>query len=133
MTWERVALFALIFLVTLLVSLGVVLLVLLRLPEAYFTSPRRPFMGGAHLVLRISLLILKNLAGVAVVAAGILMSLPGVPGQGFLTILIGLMLVDFPGKYRFERALIRRPAVHRVINRVRLRFGRPPLEVPEDR
>ncbi|HZL72696.1 MAG TPA: hypothetical protein VFC86_09565 [Planctomycetota bacterium] len=133
MTWERVALFALIFVVTLLGSLGVVLLVLLRLPETYFTSPRRPFMGGTHPVPRMFLFLLKNLAGVAVVAAGILMSIPGVPGQGFLTILIGLMLVDFPGKYGFERALIRRPAVHRVINRLRARFGRPPLEVPEDR
>jgi hypothetical protein len=130
MTWERLAIFALIFVITLFVSLGVVLLVLLRLSETYFTAPRRPHFESAHPVLRILLIVLKNLLGVAVIAAGILMSIPGVPGQGILTILIGLMLVDFPGKYRFERALIRRPAVHHVINRLRARFGRPPLQVP---
>ena len=130
MSWDRIALFALIFVVTLIVSLGVVVLVLVRLPETYFTAPRRPHFESAHSVLRIFLIVLKNLAGVAVVAAGIVMSIPGVPGQGFLTILIGLMLVDFPGKYRFERSLIRRPAVNHMINRVRARFGRPPLQIP---
>ncbi len=130
MNWDRLALFAIIFLVTLLVSLAVVLLVLLRLPETYFTRPRRPMFGGAHPVLRVVLLVIKNLVGVAVVAVGLLMSLPGVPGQGFLTIFLGLMLVDFPGKYRLERAIIRRPRVHGLINRLRARFGRPPLQVP---
>lgn len=130
MTWERLALFALIFVVTLLASLAIVLLALVRLPETYFTRPRRPFFGGAHPVLRLFLLGLKNLVGVAVVAAGLLMSLPGVPGQGFLTIFLGLMLVDFPGKYRLERAIIRRPRVNGLINRLRTRFGRPPLQVP---
>ena len=130
MSWDRIALFALIFVVTLIVSLGVVLLVLLRLPETYFTAPRRPHFESAHPMLRILLVVLKNLAGVAVVAAGIVMSIPGVPGQGFLTILIGLMLVDFPGKYRFERSLFRRPAVNHMINRLRTRFGRPPLQIP---
>ena len=130
MTLAQVGLCALIFLVLLLVSLAVVLLVLLRLPETHFTQPRRAFLGGAHPVLRITLLVLKNLAGVAVVAAGSLMSIPGVPGQGFLRIFLGLMLVDFPGKYRLERAIIRRPKVHGLINRLRTRFGRPPLQVP---
>ncbi|HKS16194.1 MAG TPA: hypothetical protein VJU16_02725 [Planctomycetota bacterium] len=130
MTWESVGLFALIFLVTLLVSLAVVLLVLLRLPETYFTRPRRLFMAGTHAIPRLTLLVLKNAAGVAVVAVGILMSIPGVPGQGFLTIFLGLMLVDFPGKFRLERSIIRRPRVHGVINRLRARFGRPPLQVP---
>ena len=130
MNWEQVALFALIFVVTLLASLGVVLLVLLRLPETYFTQPRRPFFGGAHPALRLFLIVIKNLVGLAVVALGLVMSIPGVPGQGFLTIILGLMLVDFPGKYRLERALIRRPGVHGVINRLRSRFGRPPLQVP---
>ncbi|HZN62297.1 MAG TPA: hypothetical protein VFC90_07805 [Planctomycetota bacterium] len=130
MSWEQVALFAALFVVTLLLSLAVVLFVLLRIPETYFTQPRRPSFGGAHPVLRVTLLVIKNLVGVAVVALGLVMSLPGVPGQGVLTIFLGLMLVDFPGKYRLERSIIRRPAVHGVINRLRTRFGRPPLQIP---
>ena len=50
------------------------------------------------------------------------------PGQGVLTILIGLTLLDFPGKRRFVRRLLMRPRVFRVINRLRRRFGRPPLK-----
>jgi hypothetical protein len=53
-----------------------------------------------------------------------------VPGQGLLTIAVGLMLVDFPGKFRFERWLAVRPPVWRSINWLRKRAGRGPLERP---
>jgi hypothetical protein len=58
---------------------------------------------------------------------GLLLSLPGIPGQGLLTVLIGLMLVDFPGKLRLERWLIGLPRVLQTVNRLRQRYGRPPL------
>jgi hypothetical protein len=61
----------------------------------------------------------------------VLLSLPGVPGQGILTILIGVMLLDFPGKRRLERWLVRRPAVFKGINRIRARFDKPPLVLDE--
>ena len=57
------------------------------------------------------------------------MALPGVPGQGLLTALIGLTLINFPGKTELERRLIGRPAVLRTVNRLRARFHRPPLEL----
>jgi hypothetical protein len=40
---------------------------------------------------------------------GIILALPGVPGQGILTVLIGVMLLEFPGKRRLERAIVGRP------------------------
>jgi hypothetical protein len=43
--------------------------------------------------------------------------------------IIGLTLVDFPGKRRLERRLLRHPRVLRAINRLRARFDRPPLDV----
>ena len=43
------------------------------------------------------------------------------------TILIGLMLIDLPGKRRLERKLVGRPRILRAINRLRKRFGSPPL------
>jgi len=58
---------------------------------------------------------------------GLFLSLPGVPGQGILTILIGVMLLNFPGKRRLERWLVSRPRVLPVINGLRARFGKPPL------
>lgn len=131
MTWERAAVFAALFVITLVASLAVTAAVLVRLPVDYFSRPRRPHFEGTHPVLRAVLIVLKNLLGLAIVAAGVVMSVPGVPGQGLLTILLGLLLVDFPGKYRLERAIFRRPRVLGSINRLRARFGRPPLERPE--
>ena len=60
---------------------------------------------------------------------GIAMSLPGIPGQGFLTIIIGITLLDIPGKKRLERRLIARPRMLRLINGMRARFKRPPMEL----
>jgi hypothetical protein len=69
----------------------------------------------------------KNVAGLFMLVAGFIMALPGVPGQGILTMIIGLTLVDFPGKLGLERRLIGRPAVLGRLNRLRARFGRAPL------
>jgi hypothetical protein len=62
------------------------------------------------------------------VILGIILALPGVPGQGILTILIGLMFLDIPGKRRMEQRLVALPRVSSAINRLRRRFGRPELE-----
>lgn len=88
-----------------------------------------PFWERRHPVVRMLGLAFKNVAGVLIVLLGIVMALPGVPGQGLLLILIGLTLVNFPGKRRLERKLIRRPAISRVVNMMRGRFGRPALEL----
>jgi hypothetical protein len=80
-------------------------------------------------VIRALALVGKNLAGVVLVLLGLIMALPGVPGQGLLTALIGLTLLSFPGKRRVERRFVRIPALLRAINRLRARFARPPLEL----
>jgi hypothetical protein len=72
-------------------------------------------------------MVLKNVVGFVVVLLGILMSIPGVPGQGILTILLGIMLLDFPGKRRLEYKLVSRPRVLQTINQLRRRFDKPPL------
>ena len=61
------------------------------------------------------------------VAVGIALSVPGVPGQGVLTILAGLTLIDFPGRHPLVRSIIGRPAILAALNRLRARFKRPPL------
>lgn len=101
-------------------------LVLVLMPADNFTRPPRPFKGFR----RIALAVLKNLAGVVLVLAGIVLSLPGIPGQGLLTAFAGLFLLDIPGKRRLELAILRRPFVHRVVDRLRKRFKRKPLDVP---
>jgi hypothetical protein len=78
---------------------------------------------------RVAIAILKNVAGVALVLVGIVLSFPGIPGQGILTILVGLMLTDLPGVRKLERALARRRSVRRALDTIRVRFGREPLKV----
>jgi len=63
------------------------------------------------------------------ILAGIAMLV--LPGQGLLSILIGVTLLNFPGKYALERRIVGRPAVSRTLNRIRARARRPPLEIPD--
>jgi hypothetical protein len=63
--------------------------------------------------------------GVIFILGGLAMLV--LPGQGLLTIVIGVSLLDFPGKRVLERRLLSRPMVLQAINRLRQRFGRPPL------
>jgi hypothetical protein len=107
--------------------------VVVRLPADYFAGPHPPpFWPDRPPAVRLLGRVAKNLIGVTLVMAGVLMSLPGVPGQGLLTILLGLMCLDLPGKRKLERRLVRRPRVLAYINGLRKRYGRPPLEVDEE-
>ena len=110
-------------------SLVVAGYVLARLPADYFINPdaRRPI--DRHPVLKVLAVLVRNALGCALIALGVLLSLPGVPGQGLLTILMGVMLIDFPGKPRFQKWLVTRRAVLFAVNRLRARAGQPPLEV----
>ncbi len=116
----------LLFVGTTLFTLLAGVFVVVRLPEDYFVAPRRP--PPRH----VALVLLKNLIGVAVVGVGILLSIPGVPGQGFLTILVGVLLIDFPGKFHLEQRVVGRPRILAALNRIRTRRGRPPLLPPPD-
>jgi hypothetical protein len=100
--------------------------VIVRLPADYFTRP------GPATPTRISALrrVARNLLGILLVAVGVVLSVPGIPGQGLLTILLGVMLVDFPGKKGAERWLVTRHGVVAAMNRLRRRFGKPPLREP---
>lgn len=115
-------------LVGVICSLAVVTIAIVKLPDTYFQLAHpREFWAGRHPVVRIVGLVAKNLLGGMLVVLGILLSVPGVPGQGFLTILLGVMLLDFPGKRNFELKIVSRPVVMRNINRLRGRFGKSPL------
>lgn len=130
LTWGQTAWLGLaLFLVTSVGSLGVVAWVLVTLPSDYFHNDHHAALPWAdrHPLLRWLAIIAKNLLGLLLVAIGIVLLLPGVPGQGLLTMLIGIMLLNFPGKRRLERALVNRPSIKRSINRLRARFGKPPL------
>jgi hypothetical protein len=101
---------------------------IIRIPEDYFGAscvdfgflPRHPFW---KLLFRIG----KNLLGVAFVIVGILMLV--LPGQGLLTLCLGLIFIDFPGKRKLENGLIRKKSILGVINSIRAKAKRPPLQI----
>lgn len=106
-------------------------IVLVRLPHDYFDERRpRLWMQNRHPALRITAYVIKNLIGAVFLLAGIAMIV--LPGQGILTILIGVSLMDFPGKRKLERKLIGQPAVLRTINKIREKFKRRPLDFPHE-
>ena len=103
----------------------------IRIPTDYFVRRQHVVdrFRPRHPLVRAALLTLKNICGVVLVLAGIAMLI--LPGQGILTILVGLMFLDFPGKLRLERRLAAQPLVTEAINWMRAKASRPPLEFPK--
>jgi hypothetical protein len=102
--------------------------VLLKIPADYFSHDRaRGFWVDKHPFVRLAGRVLKNILAAGLIVIGGALSLPGIPGPGLLIVLFGLTLLDFPGKRRFERWLVGRPTVLRTINRLRQRYGKPPI------
>lgn len=94
--------------------------VLVRVPPDYFARPHAPRALAAR--------ILRNLVGATLVLIG--SALLVLPGQGMLTILVGIGVLDLPFKRRVVRRVLCHPKVKRAIDRMRSNAGRPPLEVP---
>ena len=117
-------------LLLLVVTLVVLAFVVITLPADYFIRAHRAPASLTHphpLPWR-ALSVLKNLIGILFILIGI--ALLVLPGQGALTILIGLTMTNFPGKYRLERRMMRQPAIHKTLNKIRTWAKKVPLEVP---
>jgi hypothetical protein len=111
--------------------LGGVLIVpwlIVRLPADFFLRHDRP-RPQKHPVVHALGVAARNLVGWPLLALGVAMLV--LPGQGLLTILVAVALVDFPGKRRVELALVREKHLHRGIDWLRQRAGVPPLVIPE--
>jgi ABC-type xylose transport system permease subunit len=111
--------------VMLLATLIAVPIVLARIPVDYFKARRRAKRQRHHPAIAAVLRVCKSVLGLMLVAAGLFMLV--LPGQGLITILVGLMLLEFPGKYRLERWIVGRRPVFSFINWVRRLSGQPPL------
>jgi len=96
------------------------------MPEDYFVRPRRP--AAAIRPLNWLWLIGKNVLGWIIILVGLSMLV--LPGQGLLTILVGVALINFPGKRQAECWLARRPRVLSTMNWIRKKAGRAPLQIP---
>ena len=129
-TWGQILLGVGLFLGSLGLSFAAIAVVMVKIPKNYFSSHyKRDFLPGSSFVVRWGAVIAKNIFGVFLIILGIALSLPGVPGQGILTILLGLIMLDIPGKRPLEARIIKRPAVLAAINKLRAKYDKPPLEL----
>lgn len=103
-----------------------------RMDADYFVRGPRSRTGfrAMHPIARALLVAVKNVLGAILVLAGLAMLV--LPGQGLLSIFLGVSLLSFPGKRRLELWLIRRPHVLRVVNWIRRRADTPPLLLPDE-
>ncbi len=128
LTLGRVLIGGGLFVLSVIFSALLVGVVLVKVPAGYFSSNyQRTFMPNSSWLARWGAVIGKNIAGVILILAGIVMLIG--PGQGILTILIGLVLLDIPGKRPLEARLLKRPNVLSAVNNLRERYGKPPLEL----
>ena len=131
---EHKALLAWLFALSLLLffgTLAAIPLIVVRMRADYFKHREPPpdSFRAEHPALRIAVLVVKNALGAVFVVAGLAMLV--LPGQGILSILVGISLLNFPGKRKLELRIVRSRPVYRAINWMRARAGRPPLELPD--
>jgi len=112
---------------TFVASLIAVPWLVVRIPRDYFApgATQRVPWADRHPLVRLAFAIGKNVLGCVFVAAGILMLV--LPGQGMLTVVVGIVLLDFPGKQSVLRRIVMQPPVLESINWLRRRSGRAPL------
>lgn len=116
------------FLFSLLFSFLAIGIVMVKIPANYFSSHYvQDFLPGKPWLVRWSAVILKNVCGLFLILLGIVLSLPGIPGQGVLTILLGLIMMDIPYKRPLEARIIKRPTILAAVNNLRARYKKPPL------
>jgi hypothetical protein len=98
-----------------------------RIPMDYFIREHKPRRHTPRPRSRLLWLVFKNILGIILIMAGLAMLV--LPGQGVLTMLLGIMLMNFPGKYELERHIIQQPTVLKALNWMRARAHRPALIV----
>lgn len=96
---------------------------LVKVPDDYFTRPR----VRSSLPLR----VLRITLGVGLIILGIAMLL--LPGQGVLTILVGLGILEAPARDRVIARILRNPTVHHAVDKLRRKAGKGALLIPGPR
>lgn len=118
-------------LIVLVITVVALPVVVMKLPVDYFVREKReparrtrkhPFVWAV-------ISLGKNLLGLLVIFVGTVMLV--LPGQGIVTILIGLAITNFPGKYALERRIAGQPAVGGALNKLRKLTRRRPLRIDD--
>ena len=97
------------------------------IPSDYFINRKESKFKLNYPVAWLVSAVIKNIFGYILILGGILMLI--LPGQGLITIFIGLMLSNYPGKYKIEKKIIATPKILKSINWLRKKSNEPPLIV----
>jgi len=126
LTWGGIVLGSIAIVLSAVIGYAAVILVMVKIPADYF-SPHysSAFAENQSFFVRWSAVIFKNFIGLLLIIAGFVMILG--PGPGLLTILLGLIMMDIPGKRPLEANIIKRPAVLSAVNNLRAKYKKPPL------
>ena len=126
LTWGKIFWGVIISVVSVIISYAGIVVGMVKIPADYFSSSYiKNDHSNRHFSIRWGALIIKNIIGLILVIAGIIMIFT--PGPGVPTILLGLIMMDIPGKRPLEAKLIQRPMVLSAVNDLRARYKKPPL------
>src|SRR5215203_1560382 len=126
LTWGQIIWTLVFTIVTIIISYGIIVIGMIKIPADYFSSSyAKEIKSDKHFSIRWTALIVKNFIGFLLIIAGVIMLFT--PGPGVPTILLGLIMMDIPGKRPLEAKLISRPMVLSAVNDLRARYNKPPL------
>ena len=91
----------------------------------------RDFFLPTHQHSSIATTVVRNIFGYLLLLLGVVMLVT--PGQGLVTILLALAVVDFPYKHRVLEEIVARPSIRRTLNRWRQKFGAEHFLFPEQK
>jgi hypothetical protein len=114
-----------------LIILFAIPIFIVKLPSDFFIRQNLPkplLASRKHTVIRLIYVIIKNVIGVMIIFAGIAMLF--LPGQGVMTVIIGISLLNIRGKRRIVLAFVCRSFVIQSLNRLRTRFNKPTFSIP---
>lgn len=117
-------------LATFLISLLAIPLLIARLSADYFLTHEKLVheRHKRHPAIALAILIIRNSLGAILLLAGIAMLI--LPGQGLLTIIIAISLIDVPGKQKMLNQIIRRHSIQQALNWIRHKTGHEPFRFP---
>ena len=101
------------------------------IPEDYFLSQKRKraILKNEVFGTWIVIFILKNSIGLLLITGGVLMLF--LPGQGVLTIIAGLIMTDYPGKFELERRIVSNKKILEKLNWLRNKANQPSLKIDD--
>lgn len=120
---------ALLSLFTFILSLISMPYIIRRIPSDYFLklSTEQPKVKGYN-IKSILYRLFRNIFGILLLLSGLAMLF--LPGQGLITILVSLILMDFPRKKRFITFLTGKKSIQNSINWMRKKVKKKPIKWP---